>query len=93
MGRRHHRHRPPRPGRVQLTVTSTGPCLTPESVATFTEPFLRGRARTAQADPARRGHGLGLAIVVAVTDTHHGELRLTPAPTGGLRVTFGLPAR
>ncbi len=78
-------------GRVHLTITNTGPRLTPESTATLTEPFLRRRGRTAETDPTRRGHGLGLTIVAAITDTHHGELRLTPAPTGGLRVTLDLP--
>ncbi|MFJ6621389.1 sensor histidine kinase [Kitasatospora sp. NPDC091335] len=82
---------PRRPGRVRLTVANTGPRLTPEAVATFTEPFLRGRGRTAETDPARRGHGLGLAIVAAVADAHHGELHLTPEPAGGLRVTLDLP--
>lgn len=82
---------PERPGRVRLTVTNTGPRLTEEAVTTFTEPFLRGRGRTAATDPSRRGHGLGLAIVAAVTDAHHGELHLAPNPTGGLRATLTLP--
>ncbi|MEV7360496.1 MULTISPECIES: HAMP domain-containing sensor histidine kinase [unclassified Kitasatospora] len=84
---------PDRPGRVRLAVTNTGPRLAPETVPTLTEPFLRGRGRTAQSDPARRGHGLGLAIVVAVTDAHHGDLGLAPAPGGGLHATLSLPAR
>ncbi|MFJ2864241.1 sensor histidine kinase [Kitasatospora sp. NPDC087314] len=84
---------PDHPGRVHLTVTNTGLRLAPETVPTLTEPFLRGRGRTAQTDPARRGHGLGLAIVAAITDTHHGELRLTPGPAGGLRATLSLPGR
>ncbi|MFF4922789.1 sensor histidine kinase [Kitasatospora sp. NPDC001261] len=82
---------PERPGRVRLTVANTGPQLTAETVATFTEPFLRGRGRTAETDPARRGHGLGLAIVAAVTDAHHGALHLAPEPAGGLRATLDLP--
>ncbi|MER7765815.1 HAMP domain-containing sensor histidine kinase [Kitasatospora sp. NPDC096140] len=82
---------PEQSGRVRLAVANTGPLLTPQAVATFTEPFLRGRGRTAEADPARRGHGLGLAIVAAVTEAHHGELRLTPDPAGGLLVTLALP--
>ncbi|MFI8460482.1 sensor histidine kinase [Kitasatospora sp. NPDC085464] len=82
---------PERSGRVRLAVANTGPLLTPQAVATFTEPFLRGRGRTAETDPARRGHGLGLAIVAAVTEAHHGELRLTPDPAGGLLVTLALP--
>ncbi|MBV2152081.1 HAMP domain-containing sensor histidine kinase [Kitasatospora sp. SUK 42] len=84
---------PERPGHVRLTVANTGAQLAPEAVATFTEPFLRGRGRTAVTDPARRGHGLGLAIVAAVAEAHHGELRLAPEPAGGLRVTLVLPAR
>ncbi|MEV8327061.1 HAMP domain-containing sensor histidine kinase [Kitasatospora sp. NPDC056731] len=84
---------PAGPGRVRLTVTNTGPRLAPETVPTLTEPFLRGRGRTAQSDPARRGHGLGLAIVAAITDAHHGDLGLTPAPGGGLHATLSLPAR
>ncbi|MFE6871486.1 sensor histidine kinase [Kitasatospora sp. NPDC057692] len=82
---------PERPGRVRLGVANTGPQLTAEAVATFTEPFLRGRGRTAESDPARRGHGLGLAIVAAVAEAHHGELHLAPEPAGGLRVTLDLP--
>ncbi|WP_380282138.1 sensor histidine kinase [Kitasatospora purpeofusca] len=82
---------PRRPGRVRLGVSNTGPQLTAEAVATFTEPFLRGRGRTAGSDPARRGHGLGLAIVAAVAEAHHGELQLAPEPAGGLRVTLDLP--
>ncbi|MFF1791796.1 sensor histidine kinase [Kitasatospora sp. NPDC058243] len=84
---------PADPGRVRLAVTNTGPRLAPETVPTLTEPFLRGRGRTAQSDPARRGHGLGLAIVAAITDAHHGDLGLTPAPGGGLHATLSLPAR
>ncbi|WP_371515198.1 sensor histidine kinase [Kitasatospora sp. NBC_01300] len=84
---------PDRPGRVRLAVTNTGPRLAPETVPTLTEPFLRGRGRTAQSDPARRGHGLGLAIVVAIADAHHGDLGLTPGPGGGLHATLSLPAR
>ncbi|WP_030056875.1 ATP-binding protein [Streptomyces novaecaesareae] len=76
---------------VAVAVADPGPRLSPEPVATFTEPFLRGRGRTVETDPARRGHGLGLAIVAAVTDAHHGELRLAPAPAGGLHATLSLP--
>ncbi|MFJ8038951.1 sensor histidine kinase [Kitasatospora sp. NPDC096147] len=83
---------PDAPDRIRLTVTNTGPPLTPETVATLTEPFLRAKGRTASTDPARRSHGLGLTIVSAVADAHHGTLRLTPRPDGGLTVTLDLPA-
>ncbi|MGK4581977.1 sensor histidine kinase [Kitasatospora sp. HPMI-4] len=84
---------PARPDRVLLAVANTGSRLDPKTVATFTEPFLRGRGRIAEAGSTRRGHGLGLAIVAAITDNHHGELRLAPAPAGGLHVELALPAR
>ncbi|MDX6556632.1 MAG: two-component system, OmpR family, sensor histidine kinase VanS [Miltoncostaeaceae bacterium] len=78
-----------RSGSVALTVENTGEALTPESVATLVEPFLRGteRVRTEGA-----GVGLGLAIVQSITDAHDGTLALAPRPGGGLRVTVHLPA-
>jgi two-component system sensor histidine kinase VanS len=76
-------------GGATLTVENTGERLTPELVATLTEPFLRGseRARTDQA-----GVGLGLAIVKSIAEAHAGTLALTARSDGGLRVTVRLPA-
>jgi two-component system, OmpR family, sensor histidine kinase VanS len=78
-----------RPGSVQLTVENTGEVLTPQVVATLTEPFQRGTARV-RGD--HRGVGLGLAIVKSITQAHDGILTLTPRNAGGLRVTVQLPA-
>jgi two-component system sensor histidine kinase VanS len=72
-----------------LTVENTGEKLTPQSVATLVEPFLRGSERT-RTDHA--GVGLGLAIVKSITQAHDGALTLTPRAAGGLRVTVQLPA-
>ena len=72
-----------------LTVENTGEKLTPQSVATLAEPFLRGTERI-RTDHA--GVGLGLAIVKSITQAHDGTLTLTPRPAGGLRVTVQLPA-
>jgi two-component system sensor histidine kinase VanS len=77
------------PGAVELKVENTGEELTPQSAATFAEPFLRGTART-HADDA--GVGLGLAIVKSITRAHNGTLTLAPRETGGLCVTVRLPA-
>jgi two-component system sensor histidine kinase VanS len=77
------------PERVALTVENTGEKLTPQSVATLAEPFLRGTKRI-RTDHA--GVGLGLAIVKSITDAHDGTLSLTPRTAGGLRVTVQLPA-
>jgi len=72
-----------------LTVENTGEKLTPQSVATLAEPFLRGTERI-RADHA--GVGLGLAIVKSITQAHEGTLALTPRAAGGLRVTVQLPS-
>jgi two-component system sensor histidine kinase VanS len=77
------------PACVVLTVENTGESLTPQVVATLTEPFRRGtdRIRT-----DRAGVGLGLAIVKSIIHAHDGTLTLTPRPTGGLCVRVQLPA-
>jgi two-component system sensor histidine kinase VanS len=77
------------PESAVLTVENTGEKLTPQSVATLAEPFLRGTKRI-RADHA--GVGLGLAIVKSITQAHDGTLTLTPRDAGGLRVTVQLPA-
>jgi two-component system sensor histidine kinase VanS len=77
------------PRSVVLTVENTGEKLTPQLVATMTEPFQRGTGRI------RNGHagiGLGLAIVKSIVHAHDGSLTLTARPDGGLRVTVQLPA-
>src|ERR687891_1077699 len=77
------------PKSVVLTVENTGEKLTPQSVATLAEPFLRGTVRI-RSDHA--GVGLGLALVKSITQAHNGTLTLTPRAAGGLRVTVQLPA-
>ncbi|QDQ14202.1 sensor histidine kinase [Streptomyces spectabilis] len=82
-------HTAVRPETVVLTVENTGEQLTPQLVATLTEPFQRGTERI-HTDQA--GVGLGLAIVKTITEAHDGTLTLTPRPAGGLRITVELPA-
>jgi two-component system, OmpR family, sensor histidine kinase VanS len=77
------------PKSAVLTVENTGEKLTPQSVATLAEPFLRGTERI-RTDHA--GVGLGLAIVKSITEAHDGTLTLTHRASGGLRVTVQLPA-
>ena len=77
------------PKSAVLTVENTGEKLTPQSVTTLAEPFLRGTERL-RTDHA--GVGLGLAIVRSITQAHDGALTLTPRAAGGLRVTVELPA-
>ncbi|MFJ6614795.1 sensor histidine kinase [Streptomyces sp. NPDC091289] len=78
-----------RPETVVLTVENTGAQLTPQLVATLTEPFRRGAERTRT---HHAGVGLGLAIVETITRAHDGTLTLTPRAGGGLRATVSLPA-
>ncbi|WP_281428387.1 sensor histidine kinase [Dactylosporangium vinaceum] len=84
-----HIHTTTGPQAVTLTVENTGDALTPDLLATLTEPFRRGtdRIHTDQA-----GVGLGLAIVKSIANAHDGSLTLTPRPEGGLRVTVRLPS-
>jgi two-component system, OmpR family, sensor histidine kinase VanS len=77
------------PERVVLTVENTGEKLTPQLVATLSEPFQRG-SRRIRTDHA--GVGLGLAIVKSIAQAHDGTLTLTPRAAGGLCVTVQLPA-
>jgi two-component system sensor histidine kinase VanS len=77
------------PDGVVLTVENTGEVLTPESVSTLVEPFLRGTERV-HTDHA--GAGLGLAIVESITRAHEGTLLIVPRLDGGIRVTAQLPA-
>src|SRR6202012_1199681 len=81
------------PKRAVLTVENTGEQLSPQSVATLAEPFLRGTRRI-RADHAGVGVGvgLGLAIVKSITQAHDGTLTLAPRTAGGLCVTVRLPA-
>ncbi|WP_405069358.1 HAMP domain-containing histidine kinase [Kribbella sp. NBC_01510] len=69
------------PGR--LVVRNTGSVLHPARIRTFTEPFAKARYGA--------GHGLGLALVDRIVETHHGSLDLAPIPGGGLTVTVVLP--
>src|SRR5215207_8599922 len=78
-----------RPESVMLAVENTGEQLTPQLVATLTEPFQRGTERI-RSDHA--GVGLGLAIVKSITQAHDGTLTIVPRPAGGICVTAQLPA-
>ncbi|MFD6885343.1 sensor histidine kinase [Streptomyces sp. NPDC059957] len=71
---------------VFLEVSNTGPVLQPEEVPALFAPFHQGRERGS-------GFGLGLAVVQAITATHHGEVVATPRAGGGLDVRVLLPAR
>ncbi len=75
-------------GTARVTVTNTGPHVSPTSLDSLTEPFVRGAGRTLTRGS---GHGLGLAIVSGVALAHDGTLHLRPNPHGGLTVHLDLP--
>ncbi|MFI6940401.1 sensor histidine kinase [Streptomyces sp. NPDC050418] len=78
-----------RPGVASLTVENSGERLSPQVVATLTEPFQRATERV---HGDHSGVGLGLAIVRRITEVHHGTLSLIPRAEGGLRITVELPS-
>jgi two-component system sensor histidine kinase VanS len=78
-----------RPKGVVLSVENTGEKLSPQSVATLVEPFVRGAERIRS---EHAGVGLGLAIVKSITQAHDGTLILAPRASGGLCATVQLPA-
>jgi hypothetical protein len=69
-----------------LAVANSGQVVAAAEVQELAQAFRRGgRARVGD------GHGLGLAIVAAVTHAHHGELMIVALDEGGLRVEISLP--
>ena len=75
-------------GRADVTVSNTGPLISPDEVERLFQPFQRtGAQRTGSAS----GHGLGLAIVSAITGVHGAELAVSARPEGGLRITVSFP--
>ena len=77
------------PNRVsKIIVMNSGVAVLPEEVDGLFDAFRRGgRARTGQS-----GAGLGLSIVRAIVDAHHGAIQATALSAGGLRVEISLPA-
>jgi signal transduction histidine kinase len=73
--------------RALVVVSNSGMIVAPEEVLGLFDAFRRGgKARTSQ-----RGAGLGLSIVRAIVDAHHGSIRAEALPGGGLRVEISLP--
>lgn len=74
---------------VLLRITDSGPGLSPQDAARAFDRFFR-------ADPDRArdtgGAGLGMSIVQAAVDAHHGSVRLDTAPGTGLTVHVTLPS-
>jgi heavy metal sensor kinase len=75
---------------VRVTVEDTGTGFDTDLVPGAFEPFSRGTAERASAEP---GAGLGLAIVQAVAEAHGGRAVAENRTDGGARLTLILRAR
>jgi signal transduction histidine kinase len=75
-------------GAIRFSVIDDGPGIAPEERDRVFERFHR-------TDPARTrsagGAGLGLAIVRAIAEAHHGSVRATSSPEGGAQLELELP--
>lgn len=68
---------------TRIVVADDGPGVAPEETANLFQRFTRGqRSRTSD------GHGLGLALVAAITAAHGGKLKLTSNPGFEITVEF-----
>ena len=68
--------------RACLTITDTGPGITPEGMARLFEPFYTTKAS---------GTGLGLAMVRRIVEAHHGEVQVRSTPGQGTTFLIHLP--
>ena len=72
-----------------ITVTNTGPPVSPDQVSRLLEPFQRATPdRTASPD----GLGLGLSIVADIAEAHGATLQVRPRAEGGLTVEVTFPS-
>ncbi len=70
------------PSHVVVTVTDTGPGISPEVMARIFEPFVTTK---------KNGTGLGLAISQGIIQQHGGTITAANAPQGGTIFTITLP--
>jgi two-component system sensor histidine kinase TtrS len=74
--------RPDGPGRIELTVSDTGPGLPPDIAERVFQPFVTSKPQ---------GLGLGLSISAGIVETHGSELRVETDPGVGTSFRFTLP--
>jgi two-component system, OmpR family, osmolarity sensor histidine kinase EnvZ len=76
-------------GQVWIAIDDDGPGIPKAERAAVFKPFYR---LDASRSPATGGVGLGLTIARDIVLGHGGEIELTEAPEGGLRVLIRLPS-
>jgi two-component system sensor histidine kinase KdpD len=72
---------------VEITVADNGPGLPAGAEDAIFEKFARGKSETSAS-----GMGLGLSIVRAIVEAHHGTVRAGNRPQGGAAFVVRLPA-
>ena len=77
----------------RLTVSDTGPGISPELQDRIFERFFRADKARSRADGGTGGAGLGLSIARWIAEAHHGRLELTRSGPGGTAFTAWLPIR
>ncbi len=77
-------------GSAVLTVHDDGPGIDPADAPRIFLPFYRSDPSRARASG---GAGLGLAIVAAIVEAHHGSVRLRPGPGATFEVRVPLLGR
>jgi signal transduction histidine kinase len=80
-----------REGRGFLSVTNTGPVISPAQVGRLFQPFQKLSGRETRG--SHHGHGLGLSIVQAIAAAHGAAVAARPLPGGGLAITVTFPRR
>jgi signal transduction histidine kinase len=74
---------------ARISVRNTGPRVVAADLERIFQPFQRRTgARTSTTD----GHGLGLAIIQAITRAHGAELTAIPGEAGGLEIVVAFPS-
>jgi two-component system, OmpR family, sensor kinase len=75
-------------GQAQLVIADNGPGLSTLDCERVFDRFWRADSSRSR---ATGGSGLGLSIVSALVERHHGTVSAAPRPGGGLAVTVELP--
>lgn len=75
--------------RVRIDVEDDGPGVPEAERERIFVPFRR---LPNSPENARQGHGLGLAIVQRIADSHDGHVEVSTSPLGGARFQLWLPA-
>jgi signal transduction histidine kinase len=73
----------------RISVANTGPVIPADEISRLFQPFQRHGPDRTRHDG---GHGLGLAIVAAIAETHGATLTAGARPRGGLDIAVGFPA-